>query len=232
MADRRYTEEEVALIFERAAAAQQAVRRQLPAGEGMTLGDLTTIGNEVGIPAELVQQAARSLDVQGKDGTRLFLGLPLGVGRTVDLGRRISDDEWERLVVDLRETFDARGSVRADGSLRQWTNGNLQVLLEPTPAGHRLRMKTLMGASRGMMGAGLTLLGGSTFLAIVSAIGGETLLGALSQSASFIAAGAAIFAMGAARLPGWARTRRAQMEGVAARLALQAGEDDKEELAG
>jgi hypothetical protein len=35
-----------------------------------------------------------------------------------------------------------------------------------------------------------------------------------------MAIGAALFAVGAARLPGWASTRRHQMEGVAARLAL------------
>src|SRR5205814_7625184 len=139
MADRRYSEDEVSVIFERAAEAQQAVRRSLPPGEGMTLADLQAIGREVGIPAELVDQAARSLEGQGRDATRLFLGLPLGVGRTVDLGRRLTDDEWERLVVDLRETFDARGSIRTDGTLKQWTNGNLQALLEPTAGGHRLR---------------------------------------------------------------------------------------------
>jgi hypothetical protein len=40
MTDRRYSEEEVATIFERAAEAQQSARRHLAAGEGMTLADL------------------------------------------------------------------------------------------------------------------------------------------------------------------------------------------------
>jgi hypothetical protein len=87
MSERRYTDEEVATIFERAA------------------------------------------------------GLPIGVGRTVELDRPRSDSDWERLVADLRETFEARGMVRYDGPFRQWTNGNLQALIEPTPSGHRLRWK-------------------------------------------------------------------------------------------
>ncbi len=219
MNERRYNEDEVSAIFEQAAEAQQAVRRALPPGVGMTLADLQAIGREVGIPAELVDQAARSVDQHGRDASRTFLGLPVGVGRTVDLGRRLTDDEWERLVVDLRETFDARGSLRSDGSLRQWTNGNLQALLEPTPTGHRLRLRTVMGAARGMMTAGLSILGVTATMVIVSAVTGHV-AEALAEAGSLMVVGAALFTVGAARLPGWARTRRRQMEGVAARLAL------------
>lgn len=229
MTERRYTEEEVSAIFERAAEAQQAVRRALPPGEGMTLADLRAIGREVGIPVELVDQAAASVDQRGRDATRTFLGLPMGVGRTVDLGRRLSDEEWERLVVDLRETFDARGVLKSDGSLRQWTNGNLQALLEPTATGHRLRMRTVYGAARAMMTGGLAILGVSATVAIVTAVTGG-LAAALAESASLMVTGAALFAVGAARLPLWARTRRRQMEGVAARLALAVGSPEAKAL--
>ena len=44
--------------------------------------------------------------------------------------------------------------------------------------------------------------------------------GAPAECWGFMVAGAAMFTIGAARLPGWARIRRRQMEGVAARLAL------------
>lgn len=132
MTERRYSEAEVTAIFERAAEAQQSARRQLPAGEGMSLAQLQDIGREVGIPSELVDQAARSLEREGQPASRKFLGLPIGVGRTIELGRKLTDEEWERLVVDLRETFDAKGRVRYDGPFREWTNGNLQALLEPT----------------------------------------------------------------------------------------------------
>lgn len=219
MNERRYSEEEVSAIFERAAEAQQAVRRALPPGEGLTLADLRAIGAEVGIPAELVDLAARSVDQQGREVSRTFLGLPVGVGRTVDLGRRLTDDEWERLVVDLRETFDARGTVRADGSLRQWTNGNLQALLEPTPTGHRLRLRTLRGGATGAMTAGLAVLGVGAVVAVASALTGHV-AEALGGMGTLMGMGAGLFAVGGVRLPGWARTRRRQMEGVAARLAL------------
>ncbi len=143
MTERRYSEEEVAAIFGRATEAQQSPRRQLPPGEGMTLDDLQEIGREVGIPPELVVQAARSMDQRGRPATRTYLGLPIGVGRTIDLDRRLSEEEWEHLVIDLRDTFDAQGTVRYDGPFRQWTNGNLQALLEPTATGHRLRRRQM-----------------------------------------------------------------------------------------
>src|SRR6185503_7153045 len=125
MPERRYTDEEVAKIFERAAEAQQAARKQLTSGEspeGMTLAQLQEIGKEVGISPELVAQAARSVALPVRATGRKFLGLPIGVGRTVDLERRLTDAEWDQLVVDLRETFDAKGTIRHEGSFRQWTN--------------------------------------------------------------------------------------------------------------
>jgi hypothetical protein len=220
MEPRRYSEEDVAEIFQRAAEAQQTARRRLPSTtEGMTLAELQEIGREVGIPAELVAQAARSLDHAGEPTSRSFLGLPIGVGRTIELDRKLSDAEWDRLVVDLRDTFDARGNLRQEGSFKQWTNGNLQALLEPTPTGHRLRLRTVKGEARGWLsiGAGSVAVGAALWL--TSILGGGIENG--STGALFLAlTGIGTFALAALRLPGWARVRRSQMEGVAARLAL------------
>jgi len=221
MTDRRYSEEEVAAIFERATEAQQSARQHLAAGEGMTLADLQEIGRDVGIPTDLVTQAAKALDQGGRPAARSFLGVPMGVGRTIELDRLLTEEEWEHLVVDLRETFDARGRVSSQGSLRQWTNGNLQALLEPTPSGHRLRLRTVRGNAIGFMSAGLGLMGISAVMLFVGAVAGELgqIVGGVAGVAAF---GLGIFASGALVVPKWARTRRQQMEGVAARLALAA----------
>lgn len=224
MTERRYSEDEIGAIFERAAQAQQAVRRQLAPGEGMTLSDLQAIGDEVGIPAELVAQAARSLDQGRPSASRTLFGLPIGVGLTIDLDRRISDEEWDRLVVDLRETFDARGAVKSHGSLRQWTNGNLQALLEPTATGQRLRLRTVKGDARALIAGGLGSLGMAAAVIVSLVVGGRLGdPGALTGVAFLSAVGLGMFSIGALRLPSWARSRRRQMEGVAARLALASG---------
>ncbi len=219
MNQRRYSEEEVAAIFQRAAEAQQGARRRLPAGEGMTLADLQEIGREVGLPPELVTEAAGSLDRAGRPTSRRFLGLPIGVGRTIELDRRLSDEEWERLVVDLRETFDARGRVRYDGPFRQWTNGNLQALLEPTETGQRLRLRTVKGSARELIFSGFVALGFALAISITGLVSGN-LEGTWPGAAFLSLAGLGMFSFAAFRLPGWARLRRRQMEGVIERLAL------------
>jgi hypothetical protein len=221
MSTRRFNETEVAAIFERATEVQLPGRRQASAAEGMTLAELQEIGREVGIPEESIALAAQTIEQGGLPSARTFLGLPLGVARTVNLGRKITDDEWEQFVVDLRETFNARGTVRSQGSLRQWTNGNLQALLEPTPTGHRIRLRTVKGDALGMLVGGVGIFTVSAALWSVAVLQG-TLgnRGMLAEVALMGILGAAMFATTALRLPGWARTRQRQMEDVAARVAL------------
>lgn len=227
MPDRRYTEDEVAAIFERAAEAQQSARKQLTAGDsdGLTLRELQDIGREVGIAPELIASAARAVGAHTSVTTRRILGLPIGVGRTVDIDRKLSEADWERLVVDLRDTFDAKGRIRVDGNFRQWTNGNLQALLEPTATGHRLRLRTFKGDSMQYMAGGAALLIGG-----VSAVAGKLFAGGTTASTfaglTFIlVTGLAMITFGAARLPSWARLRRKQMDDVAARLASATGSE-------
>lgn len=215
MSERRFNEDEVAAIFERAAEAQQAVAKQLPSGDGMTLTELQQIGKEVGLSPDLVAQAARSLERAGQPSGRRFLGLPVGVGRTVELDRKLTDDEWERLVVDLRETFDARGVMKQEGSLRSWTNGNLQILLEPSDTGQRLRMRTVRAASLAWMSAGVMVFGISAVVVMGKFLSGRVV--DPSDMGLFVI-GAGTFLAGALRLPSWAKERRRQMEEIAKRI--------------
>lgn len=217
MADRRFNEEEVAAIFKQATEAQQTPQRQLPSGEGLTLAEVQEIGRQVGIAPELVTQAAASITQAGTPTARTLLGLTVGVGRTIELDHKLTDDEWDRLVVDLRETFDARGVVRQEGSLRQWTNGNLQVLLEPTATGQRIRMRTVKANSRAWLMGGLLTSGIAGVTAVAAMLGG--LHGNLMISAEIAVIAAGQIAAGALQLPGWARLRRQQMEEIAQRLA-------------
>ena len=137
------------------------------------------------------------------------------MGRTVSLQRTLTEAEWERLVVDLRETFDARGSLRSEGSFRQWTNGNLQALLEPTPTGHRLRLRTMKGDAYGMITGGFALLVLDVFLMVLRNMTGSKDGGALLLLGVW---GAGMVAFGALRVTGWAKRRQQQMEEIVARL--------------
>jgi len=199
MADRRYNDKEIAAIF-RAAAEQEppSPQREVARDEGLTLAELQAIGGEVGISSDAVAEAARAVDVHLGAASRTLLGLPIGVARTVNLNRRLTDEEW------------------------QWTNGNLQVLLEPTDTGHRLRFGTVHGAARAAIGAGFGVLGVAAIVAVSGAIWG-TLGDAMSGIALMVAAGVGMIVSGALRLPRWARLRQRQMEALATKVALPPG---------
>jgi hypothetical protein len=216
MTDRRFNEEEVAAIFQQATEAQQTTQRSLPSSEGLTLAEIQEIGRQVGVAPELVARAAASLAQTGTTSTRKLLGLTIGVGQTVQLERKLSADEWDRLVVDLRETFDRTGTVRQDGSLRQWSVGALQVAVEPTANGDRVRLRTVKESARAW-------IAGGTVAAVMSAIVGIMAADARRRSGLTMAAilatiSAGQFALAAFQLPGWARLRRKQMKEIAERL--------------
>jgi hypothetical protein len=220
MTERQYTDEEVAAIFERASEMEHTPVPVSTSNAGVTLKALQDIGREVGITPESIASAALSLDQVGHPTSRTFMGFPIGVGRTVEFVRLLSDSDWERLVGDLRETFEARGRVKYDGPFRQWTNGNLQALVEPTPTGHKLRLQTMNGNSRTLMTGGMVsvALAAASLIATVMASGGLTASRSITGAGFLGMIGLGIFAVGALRLPGWARLRRTQIEGVIARL--------------
>lgn len=219
MTDRRYNDEEVAAIFLKAAESPTPPPSGISRSEGLTLADLQEIGREVGIPAEAVVLAARSLDVDASAPSATILGLPISVERTVELNRWLSDAEWERLVVQLREVFSAKGRMSASGTFRQWTNGNLQALLEPTATGHRLRLRTLKGSARGSIGLGLAMIAASVAVAISGAIAGH--LGSSMPGVALLSLmGMGAAAYGALPLPRWARLRGRQMDAIAAGLLI------------
>lgn len=214
---RRYSDEEVARILDHAMEVEWTGTTSPASLDGMTLTELQEIGLEVGISPELIAEGARALEVSRAPAApnRVFLGTPIGVGRTVDLPRKLTDAEWERLVVDLRETFDARGRIHQQGPFRSWTNGNLQALLEPTESGERLRLRTLKGDARITLGGGAFMMALAPILLLVYFLtGGDALELALLMAG----VGGALFTLGRISLPRWADTRQLQMDGIAGRL--------------
>jgi hypothetical protein len=126
----------------------------------------------------------------------------------------------------LRETFHARGRESSQGESRQWSNGNLHALVEPTAAGYRLRLGTVKGDAMAVNG----LAAGGIILALVALF---TLLMSGELTDDFASAlllgglGVGAFAFNALRLPPWAREREEQMEYIVerARALIGAGPD-------
>ena len=217
----RYDEKETAEILERATAREMDHgRAPAPAGDGLTLAELQDIGTEVGIEPGRIAEAARGLASRGPAGTpQTFLGVPRSVSRIVPIDRALDEDEWTRLVVDLRETFDAQGKVRTEGPLRSWSNGNLEVHVEPDGDRYRVRMRTLKGDTFPRVAASAAFI----FLSVIFLL--EISLGDGNWSRILMAIFFGLAGLGQlghtrAMLPRWADERAAQMEGLAERIPL------------
>lgn len=223
--ERRYRDDEIAEIFEAAAAETAAPpersRRDAGSAHGMTLAELQAIGREVGIAPERIAEAARSLDrVPARAPRRRDFGMPISVGRTVELPRAPTDREWAMLVTELRATFNARGHEQSQGELRHWRNGNLHAFVEPTPTGYRLRLGTLKGDALALnrLGAGMTVVGLAMALAAFLVPGAD-----VGAALPLGAMGAGAFGYNALRLPRWVREREEQMDYIADRARALIG---------
>jgi hypothetical protein len=215
MTARRYGDDEVREIFNLATTGGTA-DRSLPAESGgLTLDELQHIGREAGIEPARVAQAAATLDARGKPApVRRAFGLPIGVSRVVDLPRAPTDREWEQLISEFRTTFGAQGHATSSGGLRDWSQGNLHISIEPTARGEQLRLSTLkddaiaLNALSVVMGVMATLMG-----AVVTAAGkpGKALIVLVMFGGMSLAA----FVANVIRLPRWARERERQMEAIA-----------------
>ena len=220
MTERRFSDAEISQIFELATSGHVF---QVSAAEGMTLAELQSIGEEVGIPAEQITRAALSLRPSEAKPTQHFLGMTTGVAHTVHLARKLNDEEWERFIAEVRETFNAQGTMTSEGSLKQWSNGNLHVLLEPTDAGHRVRFKTVKGNAPWRVGAGLVLSAAGIIGEMTAVLTGVAHDVGLVASFGVVGAiGIGAVATTALGLPGWVTTRKAQMEELGARVSAMA----------
>jgi hypothetical protein len=226
--ERRYQDEEIRAIFGAAAEAPEHINRTIPAAAGLTLRDLQEIGAEIGIPPERITAAARALDQRpAVVPRRTYLGLPIAVGRTVDLPRAPTDREWALLVSELRATFGARGRVEFQGDLREWSNGNLHASVEPTEVGYRLRLGTRKGSAVPTLTVGIAAILYGLVMFTILLLTGQIPEGMVAP-ALLVAFGAVTVGIGAPRLPAWAREREEQMEYIVGRAQTLIGSEPAE----
>lgn len=219
MNERRYRDAEVRRILELATRSDTGRPRTdaAAAADGLTLAEIQSIALEVGVEPGAVERAASSLETRGDSAPRTSFGVPVEVARTVPLPRTPTDDEWERIVAELRRTFRARGKVTVQGNLREWSNGNLHACVEPAAEGYRLRLGTIKGDAAvfnrigaGSLAAGVLVFGASAISGAPPEIAGPLVLGA---------AGSGVLVGNLLRLLPWARERARQMKHIAAYAA-------------
>lgn len=201
-------------IFGLATTGEASEPRIASESNGLTLEEVTQIGLEAGIEPARIAEAAASLDIRSTPmPVRRSFGLPIGVSRVVDLPRAPTDREWEQLITECRTTFQAQGRVTSSGGLREWSQGNLHVSVEPTAHGERLRLSTLKGDAVSLNALGLVMAGMAVAMGSVAAAAGkpEKVLALVSL---FGLASLASFGVNLFRLPRWAREREQQMKAI------------------
>jgi hypothetical protein len=230
--DRRFSDDEVAEILDLAAATEAPASAGAASRHGLTLSELKEIGSEVGIDPARIEAAARTVAEQrGTAPPARLLGTDRSVARTVSIDRPLTEDEWDRLVADLRETFGALGTLETHGSLRVWRNGNLQVHVEPYADAYRVRMRTVKGNAmpRLAIGGTFTLVG--AMIVVVEALTGPD-AGDLIFASLFAAIGLGNLGYLRWMLPRWVRERAEQMEGLAERIPRIMGRERRERTEG
>ena len=235
MSERRYSDDEVRRIFDRAARTDSgAVGSGGSAATGLTLTELQEIGSEAGLSPDAVARAAASLspsDPSGASGVQRIpvLGIPLGLNQRVPLGRTVDEAEWGWLVMHLRETFSARGHTESSGGFREWWNGNLRVALEPAEGGDVLHMSTRKSGVREANILGVVFLGMAAFLTVVMGLKGQLVEpDKVAVGVMMALGGLGAIAGNTLRLPGWFNRRKAQFESVA-RTMLSRGDAKQSE---
>ena len=175
--DRRYTEAELHAIFERAAKRQEAATRAEEASRaGLTLAELQEIGAASGIDPAHVAAAAADLEALPPRAGNEALGLPDEIRRERALLHPVSDEAWERMVAELRRTFEQPGVAGKVGRVREWTTApeddleSVRVTARPDGGGTRIGFEQPLRRQRDALKPGIVTglamtLGMTLFLA-------------------------------------------------------------------
>jgi hypothetical protein len=121
--DRKFNEEEVALIIKRAAELQQTQQVENEPSNALTLSEVEQIAREAGIDPKLIRQAAHGLDRPSETSRPSpWVGAPthLVFERVID--GEIPVDDFEPLINEIRRTFGDNGIPSVLGKTLAWTS--------------------------------------------------------------------------------------------------------------
>jgi len=119
--NRTYTEEEIKALLERTAQLQsESKETKAKSSTGLTLTELESIAEESGLDPSLLQRAALEMSVDpAKTGFEVRTSTHVNAQRLVS--GELSDEEWEEIVFELREVYDASMEMTDMGSYGQGT---------------------------------------------------------------------------------------------------------------
>jgi len=118
---RRFTDQEVALVLQRAAEIEERRATTAPA-RGLTVGELRDIARDVGLSPDVIDEAIRTMQVGGRAPTRSLLGAPLSHKLVRGVPGVLGEESMQSLIRLLEEQVEVTGTVtQALGTVR-WTS--------------------------------------------------------------------------------------------------------------
>lgn len=196
--DRRYTDQEVALVLKRAAELDERGPDGSAAGRGLTLSELRDVAREVGFSQDIVNQAVADLQTTGQFREWSPFGAPATNKLVRAVPRRLTEQDLSRLIRVVEERIASPGTVtEALGTVR-WTSvpsshkvgGMTQVTITPAndethiqvtqryPSGMRVVLQGIPGMWGAILGAGVAASWGLAGIPVVGLIGAAAVAGA------------------------------------------------------
>lgn len=195
--DRRYTDQEVALVLHRATQIEERRPTAPAAVGGLTLRDLHEIAREVGLSPAVIDEAVAGLQSGSRRRTGSMLGASLSAKAVRAVDGRLGAHGLNELMRAVEERVDTAGTVtEALGTVR-WTSvarghkfdRTMQVTVSPTddetriqvvgryPSGFRALLHGLPGLWGAMFGASAAASAGLGALAVLGGGVGAAIVG-------------------------------------------------------
>jgi len=171
--ERRYDEEEVALILRN--AIDPAHRGPTESSQGLTLAEVKEIAAEVGIDAKVVEAAATALEIRSTRTAHPLLGAPMTYQYEQWVDGRISAEDYADLMLAIRRVMQRHGIANTDRGELDWrARGGLGGrYVTVRPSGDRTLVRVMGnfrdGATALFMGGGM--MGAIGTLAILKSVG-------------------------------------------------------------
>ena len=236
-ADRKFSEEEVALIIKRAAEMQSEEVGQADPGNALTLIEVEQIAKEAGIDTRLIRRAAQSLDHHTETTNRPspWLGAPTRLVFETVVDGEIGPEDHEALVNEMRRTFNDNGVPSVLGRTLAWTSmpaggrrnsrgRNIDISVISRGGVTTIRIEEELGNVAAPLFAGLIAggAGGTTGITVglvMAATGSAALAGAL-----WVVVAGGFYALSRGIFKGVAAKRERQLHELMSRLAAQVRE--------
>ncbi len=146
----KFNEQEVGKPVQRASELHEEALSD--ANHDLTLSEIESIANELGIPSRYLLEAA--LEGQEPDSTKTvsLSGAPFRVDQTRVVDGAVTEKQWEEVLIELQEFSGKSGKVELVGDSRRWKHAvgegdsgfnfeELKVVMRPVEGKTSIRLK-------------------------------------------------------------------------------------------